>query len=178
MMDNEVRYDIAADFLILDKDEPLPAGFEILITARDTAYAEHRNAAEARRGLRSHARQCGANALLEVHTEHVNDFYAFNRYYECRGLPAIVARRNPRGRFTRNQLLRSFYAPRQTPSRRERSAAFWANERQAGQARHRRTEQIYNFLILLWPILLIWFAYDGFCGNLGKNYLYGLRWLF
>lgn len=178
MANTEVRYDMVKDFLILDKDEPLPTGLEILMTARDAAYAEHRNAGEARRNLRSHARQCGANALLDVHTEHVNDFYAFNRYYECRGLPAVVARRNPNGRFTRDQLVMSFYAPRQTPSRRARRIEFWANESQARQIRGRRIERISNFLILLWPILLIWFAYDGFCGNLGKNYLYGLRWLF
>ena len=126
----ETRYDLLNKFFYLERNEPLPKGFEILTAGQFETYAEHRNIIEAKKDLRSFARQCGANALLNIHTIHIENYYAYQSYYECRGVPAVIARRTPRGKYTKEQLIRSFYVHSQPPSRMMQAYEDWL-EREA-----------------------------------------------
>lgn len=156
----ETRYDLLNNFFYLERNEPLPKGFEILTAGQFETYAEHRNIIEAKKDLRSFARQCGANALLNIHTIHIENYYAYQSYYECRGVPAVIARRTPRGKYTKEQLIRSFYVHSQPPSRMMQAYEDWLELHTAGIIRRKKFERFYRFYLVLCPLLLFLAAID------------------
>ena len=145
-----MRYEAPRKFFMLEKNMELPHGFEILAKGEHVAYGEHKNSVDARRALMSYARECGANALLDVQTNHC---YVTFGYYECLGIPAVIGKRNPDGRFTRGELTRNFYAPEQAPSTMQRLAK--QDMLRAYRARHIR-----QFMYLLTFFVLCWIAFD------------------
>lgn len=123
---SEKRYD-KVDFVMLDAGEPLPAGLELLTYANRPCYCEHRNSVDARRGLRTLTRRAGGNALFNVSSRYI-DSVTWRYYYECWGTPGVVARPNPRGAYTKEDLVRFFHAPAQGPTTGERISNEWAAE--------------------------------------------------
>lgn len=109
------RYD-KIDFIMRDRLEPLPAGLELLAFSDHPCYAEHRNSVDARRSLRALARASGANALINVYSRYVDTVYYSHGYYECWGVPAVVGRPNPKGAYTKEELIACFHVPSQPKS--------------------------------------------------------------
>ena len=54
------------------------------------------------------------------------DSVTWRYYYECWGTPGVVARPNPRGAYTKEDLIRFFHAPVQGPTTGERVCNEWA----------------------------------------------------
>ena len=154
---DSTMYEEPRRFFILEENEPLPRGFEVLAMGEHVAYGEHKNSVDARRALQSYARECGANALLEVRTKYCH--YGC-WYYECYGIPAVVGKRNRKGTLTREQLVRNFYAPEQEPSTWQKFEKF-ARERERREIEYAyATKFLYRFTALLVIAVSAWIWFD------------------
>ena len=153
-----MRYEEPRKFFILEQNEPLPRGFEILAVGEHVAYGEHKNSVDARRALQSYARECGANALLDVHARHC---YYGCWYYECYGIPAVVGKRNRKGSLTREHLVRNFYAPKQEPSTRQKLVR--ENDRRGIEFAY-ANKFLRRFILLMVVAVAAWIWFDDWRG--------------
>ena len=112
---SEARFFPLNKFLMLDRGDPVPEPVTVLRWSKREIVAIHRNAFEARKELKYAASLRGANTLLNVWVESLPSYR-----YCAHGIPAVSARRHPRGTHTADELRANFHMYRGTGATVER----------------------------------------------------------
>ena len=112
---SENRYDRIDGFLWHCRGEPRPDSmrFQKLGISLKKCRVTGPTDWQSKSGLEKFARQCGANALLDVYSEpHRDEHGRQTEWVSWYGTPALYARPNRRGAFTESELRNSFSQPK------------------------------------------------------------------